>query len=158
VLFVEGANDGCLLAHDVGLAKHVRAKLKPDHVWAMAGNRYPITQIGIENLIVKLIERGTRERSAGDCEVLFHDDVELIELRHPQTGPAYDFFQAHIFIDQEHFLPVRYAAYTWPETPGGEPVLEEEYTYLDLKLNVGLTDKDFDPENPDYDFPRFTFP
>ena len=36
---------------------------------------------------------------------------------------------------------------SWPETPGGEPPLEEEYTYLDVELNVGLKDSDFDPDN-----------
>ena len=34
----------------------------------------------------------------------------------------------------------------------GEPVLEEEYTYTDVRVNVGLTDLEFDPDNPEYDF------
>lgn len=34
-----------------------------------------------------------------------------------------------------------------------KPVLEEEYTYMDVKLNVGLTDEDFDPDNKTYQFP-----
>jgi hypothetical protein len=29
----------------------------------------------------------------------------------------------------------------------------EEYIYRDLKLNVGLQEKDFDPDNEEYDFP-----
>ena len=33
-------------------------------------------------------------------------------------------------------------------------VLEEEYTSLDRKLNVGLTDMDFNPDNPEYKYPR----
>jgi hypothetical protein len=28
----------------------------------------------------------------------------------------------------------------------------EEYTYLNMKLNVGLSDRDFDPSNKDYAF------
>lgn len=28
----------------------------------------------------------------------------------------------------------------------------ERYTYKDLKLDVGLTARDFDPDNPKYDF------
>ena len=74
---------------------------------------------------------------------------------HPQPRPYYDFYVARIFIDDEFNVPVRYAAYTWPATPGSEPgndELIEEYTYLKLELNVGLTDKDFDPANPDYKF------
>ncbi len=36
--------------------------------------------------------------------------------------------------------------------PGGQPQLLEEYTYLNVKLNVGLTDADFDDKNPEYNF------
>lgn len=166
VIWVEGANDGCLIAHEgSGLVKAYRAYLPPDHKWAMAGNRYPITHIGLENLIEKLIERGTRERQHEDCEVRIVDDAELngrpcrrIELRHPEKKPEYDFYLAEIYIDKEYFLPIRYAAYSWPEMEGGDPLLEEEYTYIDLKLNVGLTEADFDWQNPEYNFPSFTFP
>jgi outer membrane lipoprotein-sorting protein len=55
-------------------------------------------------------------------------------------------------LDTERLIPLRYAAYLWPEKDG-EPVLEEEYTYLNVQLNVGLTDADFDPENENYHFP-----
>ena len=50
-------------------------------------------------------------------------------------------------------LPIRYAAYSWPVAGDDEPVLEEEYTYMNLKLNVGLSERDFDPDNDDYQFP-----
>ena len=92
-------NDGCLIAHEgSGLVKAYRAYLPPEHKWAMAGNRYPITHIGLENLIEQLIERGTRQRQHEDCEVRIVDDAELngrpcrrIELRHPEKSPEYDF-------------------------------------------------------------------
>jgi hypothetical protein len=58
--------------------------------------------------------------------------------------PHYDFHVARVFIDDQLQVPVRYAAYTWPKTPGGQPELDEAYTYLDLKLNVGLSENDFD--------------
>jgi hypothetical protein len=159
VIWVENQNDGDLIAHDAGLAKFIRAKLPPNGFLAMVGNRYPITDIGIENLVVKLIERGEKEKKVGDCEVEFKESkingraCTLIEIRHPEPNPKYEFFLAQIYIDKKLFVPIRYAAYKWPEKKGGENVLEEEYTYLDLKLNVGLTDKDFDPDNPEYDFP-----
>ena len=50
-------------------------------------------------------------------------------------------------------MPIRYAAWTWPPTGTDTPVLEEEYNYRDIRLNVGLTDRDFDPDNPTYNFP-----
>ncbi|MFN9879806.1 MAG: DUF1571 domain-containing protein, partial [Planctomycetota bacterium] len=30
-----------------------------------------------------------------------------------------------------------------------------EYTYLEVQVNVGLTDKDFDPANEEYAFPGY---
>jgi hypothetical protein len=39
-----------------------------------------------------------------------------------------------------------------PKRSGGEPELHEEYTYLNVKTNVGLKDIDFDVSNPKYNF------
>jgi hypothetical protein len=60
---------------------------------------------------------------------------------------------AEVFIDRELDLPIRYASYDWPAKAGEKPVPLEEYTYSKIKLNVGLTDQDFDPANPKYTFP-----
>ena len=62
------------------------------------------------------------------------------------------FHLARIFVDDELNLPIRYESYDWPEKPGGPPELIEEYTYLNLKLNNGFTDADFDIRNPNYQF------
>ncbi|MCP3695353.1 MAG: DUF1571 domain-containing protein, partial [Planctomycetaceae bacterium] len=35
---------------------------------------------------------------------------------------------------------------------GAKPEVVEEYTYLNLKINVGLTEEDFDTKNPKYNF------
>ncbi|MEC8305160.1 MAG: DUF1571 domain-containing protein, partial [Planctomycetota bacterium] len=63
------------------------------------------------------------------------------------------FHIAKVHIDNELRIPIRYAAYSWPRRPGGNPVLEEEYTYKNVKLNVKLSDEDFNPDNPGYKFP-----
>ena len=49
-------------------------------------------------------------------------------------------------------LPIRYAAFFWPDKPGGPLKVIEEYTYLNLKLNQGFTEADFDHRNPKYNF------
>ncbi len=78
---------------------------------------------------------------------------QKIEVIHPQPDPRFDFHMAQIFIDTERMIPLRYAAYMWPEKPDSPPPLEEEYTYIDVKLNVGLKDSDFNPDNPAYKYP-----
>ena len=73
-------------------------------------------------------------------------------MKHPQARPHFDFHIAQIYIDTELNVPVRYAAFAWPEVGEEKPVLLEEYTYLNMKLNVGLTDADFDEHNSKYNF------
>lgn len=160
VIWVEGRNNDQMVAHDTGLRGLIRVNLDPEGRMAMNGNRYPIYEAGLENLVVKLIEKAERDRKAGDCEVEFFQGAEIngrectvIQVTHPEKREPYDFHMARVYIDNEYQVPIRYAAFSWPKTKGGSPVLEEEYTYLNLKVNVGLTEKDFDPDNPEYDYP-----
>lgn len=160
-VFVEGKNNNKLCAHEGGTRGRFLPTvwLKPESDFAMQGQLYPLTDIGIEKLVVKLIERGTRERKFPDCKVSFHKNAKvngrtctLLLVEHPNHRPEYEFRRAEIFIDDEYNVPIRYAAYGWPSEPGGQLPLLEEFTYLNLKLNVGLTDEDFDPKNPKYNF------
>jgi len=160
VIWVEGRNENRIIAHESGLLSFQRFNLPPDGFLAMRGQRYPITQIGIHNLIEELIKRGERDRLHGDCQVKFYQNAKidnynctLIEVLHPQKREPFDFHRARVFVDRELRVPVHYAAWSWPEKPGSEAVLLEEYTYRNIKLNVGLTDEDFNPDNPEYAFP-----
>ncbi len=160
VIWVEGANDNKLVAHESGLLGFKRFYLPAEGMLAMMGQRYPIMEIGVQNLIEQLIIQGERDLQYGECEVKFFKGAKvdnysctLIEVLHPVRRDHFTFYRAQIFIDDTLGVPVRYAAWTWPTEPGGEPVLEEEYTYRNIQLNVGLTDMDFDPDNPAYAFP-----
>lgn len=159
VIWVENHNDGKLIAHEGSGMITMTVRLDPDGFIAMRGNRYPIYECGIENLVYRLIEKGERDKALGDATVKFYEETKingractLIQVTHPEKRPEYDFHICRVFIDKELQVPIRYAAYGWPETEGGKPTLEEEYTYLNMKLNVGLTDADFNPDNPNYDF------
>ncbi|MBM3999978.1 MAG: DUF1571 domain-containing protein [Planctomycetes bacterium] len=161
VIYVEGQNNNKLCAHEGGRRGNLLPSvwLAPDSMLAMQGQLYPITDVGIENLIVKLIERGERERKFPEVEVGFKSQARVkdrtctvLEIRHPQHRPDYEFYHAQVFIDDELRIPIRYAAYGWPENKDEEPPLIEEYTYMDLKINAGLTDSDFDTKNEKYNF------
>jgi hypothetical protein len=166
VIWVEGKNNGKLKAHEGGIKGRFLPSvwLDPEGPLAMNGQLHPIYDIGIENLVLKLIERGTKEKKFGECQVNFRPGATIklgktqmvctvLEVMHPVKRPHFEFHLAQIFIDDALKIPVRYAAYYWPETEGAKelPVLEQ-YTYTNLKLNVGLTDADFDPNNPNYNF------
>lgn len=163
VIWVEGKNNNKMRAHEGGATGKFLPTvwLDPHGILAMRGQLHPITEIGLENLVVKLIERGEKEKKAGgECEVDFKPGAKIngrvctvLQVRHPVPRPHFEFHIAQIFIDDETKLPVRYAAFHWPTDPADKlgPVLEE-YTYLNVKLNPGLADADFDPENPNYNF------
>jgi hypothetical protein len=163
VIWVDGANNGKMRAHEGGLKGKLLPTvwLDPHGMLAMQGQLHPITEIGIENLVVKLIEKGEHDQQYGECEVEFIKGTAinkvpctLLRVRHPIQREHFEFYEAHIFIDDKTKVPLRYAAYHWPTDPNDPktmPVIEE-YTYLDMKLNVGLTDADFDPDNPNYNF------
>jgi len=160
VIWVENRNSNKLVAHDTGLiAGAIRVNLDPNGFMAMKGNRYPIYDAGLENLAEKLIEKAQRDRAAGLCDVKFINakvegrDCTMIQVTHPVKKAPFDFHVAKVFIDNELRIPIRYAAYSWPRRPGGSPVLEEEYTYKNVRINVSLTDEDFNPDNPGYEFP-----
>ncbi|HEY5315846.1 MAG TPA: DUF1571 domain-containing protein [Pirellulales bacterium] len=160
-LYEAGANDGNMLAHPNGLRHKLigTVRLKPDSMLAMAGNRYPITQLGIRRLTERLIEVGEQDMKYGECEVKMLEGAKIngrqctcIQVVHPKARPYFLFNMARIYVDNELNVPIRYEAYEWPKEPGGEPQLTEEYTYLNLKLNNGFKDQDFDPKNPNYQF------
>ncbi|WP_164101490.1 DUF1571 domain-containing protein [Candidatus Laterigemmans baculatus] len=174
VIWVEDKNEGNLIAHEGGFANLLRVSLDPAGFLAMRGNLHPVTEIGFKNLVRQLLERSELVRQTGGAEVTFVEDYEvgerpclLIQVRPRATavgsteagaagaaGPAgVDFWLAEIAIDRERGVPLRYAAYGPPEGEGEQPPLLEEYVYYDVQLNVGLTDADFDPDNPAYNYP-----
>lgn len=160
VIWIEGGNNNQIVAHEGGFKNLLTMNLDPEGTIAMLGNRYPITGIGMIRLVEKLIEKGQRDREIGLCEVKVLDhqavgdrDCKLIQVTHPEKKDGYDFHIAQIFFDSERMIPLRYAAYGWPTSAGKEPPLEEEYTYMNVELNVGLTAEDFNPKNPSYSYP-----
>ena len=161
VIYVAGHNDGNMLAH---AGSGVRAmvgtvSLKPQSMLAMQGNRYPVTEIGVENLARRLVEVAEHDKQFGECDVNFYPNAKVngrvctcVQVVHPVPRRNFRFHLARVFIDDELTIPIRYEAYDWPQEAGGQPVLLEEYTYMNVKLNNGFTDADFDPKNTAYKF------
>jgi Protein of unknown function (DUF1571) len=160
VAYIEGRDDGKMFVHSDEFRLMGTVSLFPDSDRAMRDNRYPLTDVGVLNLIKKLVERAENDAKFDDCDVKIFKDAKIegrpclyIRVTHQNRRPEFTFHMARIFIDNELNVPVRYEAYTWPETPDGKPLLLEEYTYLDCRFDVRLTDRDFDINNPDYFFP-----
>ncbi len=160
-IWVAGRNDGNLIAHPAGLLNWKRFTLEPTGSLAMNGNRYPIFEIGMERLLEQIIAKGERDRQAGDCEIEIDSNVEVngrqclkLTITHPERREPYDFHRAIIYVDLERQWPIGYEGFDWPQEAGGEPVLIERYFYSEIQANLGLTDADFDPDNPAYKYPK----
>lgn len=161
VIYVENRNDGKLIAHEGGFKGRFlpTVSLPVDGMLAMRGQRYPMTEIGIENMIIKLIERGEKALMHEDVTCEFRKGAKLkdrvctvLEVTQPTQRPDAEFYQAQVFMDDQLNMPIRYVAYDWPSRSGAPGDVIEEYNYLNLQVNVGLTDADFDPYSKAYNF------
>lgn len=160
-IYVEGGNDGKLVAHANGLKGKVvgTISLDPTGFLAMRNNRYPITNAGMKNLVTLLVQLGQRKDLLKDCRVAFIDDGKigdrscmLIEISNPRPVGDFRLAKAKIWLDREWNVPLGFESWEWPKR-GKEPLLAERYQYLQVKFDEELGDRDFDPANPEYAFP-----
>lgn len=163
-IYIAGRHSGKVLAHDVGLNKLIAGtlQLEPTSSRAMEDCRHPITEAGIGPLLDTLAKRWAVELNPDDSIITFSDDIvvgphrcTMIESTHPHRQPRFLHHKVRVYIDQENGLPIRFEAYDWPKHHRALPELSEEYSYMQLKLNVGLRDIDFDVTNSQYSFGRF---
>lgn len=160
VLYVAGKNNGNMLVRETGLKGIVGSiSLSPTSSTALAESRHPITMIGMTNMLDAVIARWELELKYGEIDVRYFPnakwrDVEclVIEASHPRPRRQFKFQKTLLYIDKQTRLPIRLQEYAFPSQPGMPPVLVEDYGYADVKVNVGLTDSDFDPRNPKYNF------
>lgn len=160
VLYIEGQNDGHLLAHDVGFKALVgTVKLLPTSSMAMEDNRYPITKIGLVRTTEEVIKQWKSEARYGETEVKYFPNAKIdnipckvIESTHPRPRKQFQFKTTRFWIDAKTGLPIRIEHFGFPRDPKAKPPLVAQYTYRNLRPNLGLTDNDFDKNNPRYNF------
>jgi hypothetical protein len=161
-IYVEGRNDEKLLGHTTGIAGRVvgTVALDPQGSTAMNGHLHPITELGIRHLCQRLIALGNNDVQFAESQVRFLSGLKLndrrctgVEVIHPVPRTNFQFHRLRLFVDEQLKLPVRYEQYDWPRQPGGPPELVEEYNFMNVQINNGFTDADFDPRNPRYGFP-----
>jgi hypothetical protein len=153
-LYVAGENDGKVLARKGGLLGLATFRLQPTSRLALSENRHPITEAGL-GFMLDLIESNRKRAVANGCARVRRLD-ERAALQ-PQ-GPRYELVveadgnagyycrRALVTFDPRTRLLVAVQVFDWNNR------LIEDYRYLNVRLNVGLTDRDFDPKNPAYNF------
>lgn len=153
-LYVEGANNNRIKAHEGGILGLVTVNLNPLGSRAMKGNRHPITETGLENSVKRIggefrkgIEAGEIElKEYGEETVYGRKTIKVEGIFPKEKEKEYYCHRALINLDIEVRVPIKIKIYDW------EDKLIENYGYEDLRLNAGLTDADFSSRNSDYRF------
>jgi hypothetical protein len=158
---VKGQNENQLLAHEGSGLKSLVGTISLAHEspHVRAENRHPNTQIGMRNLNDQVIAGWEYEGQFGESTVQYFPEAKIggvscpaIECMHPQPRRQFKFHLTRLYIDAQSNLPVRVENYAFPTAPGQQPPLIEEYTYVKVQTNKGLTNQDFSPKNPAYKF------
>lgn len=151
-LYIEGKNDNEVRAHEGGFLKGIKLNLDPKGSTAMAGNRHPVTEFGLDLLVKMINDLLKKAMTAGDLKVynlgtetLYGRPTIKVEGVLPQDkAKGYYCYRAIINFDTGINLPIRVQIFDWDNK------LIEDYGFDQLKLNPGLTDVDFDSDNKDY--------
>ena len=151
VLFTEGENDGRALVRmgGSGLFKSVELEVDPIGETAKRESRYPITEIGFDRIMQRLIDLAKKDvnadPAAANTVVNYFQNAKLkdracthIQVVHPDKSEKFTFHSASLYVDDELNVPVRLVVFDWPPSEGGRPRLLEEYNYMNLELNVSM--------------------
>jgi len=163
ILFVQGRNQNKLLAHEgSGLKSLVGTiSLAIDDESVKAENRHPITDMGMRRMVQLLIEQWEYESKYGEIDAKYYPDArignqlcEAVEATHPRPRKQFRYHVTRLYLDKKTRFPIRIENYGFPRTENETPPLIEEYTFSDVRVNLGLTDADFDTRNPAYSFSK----
>ena len=155
VLYVADKNDGKVLVRKGGvLMKHLKLKVDPNSERAKSESKNSITDIGFDKLIMGLVDQAKLEieldPTAENTQVTHFQNAVVnkrscthVRIVHPEQRGEMEYHMVSLYIDDQLHVPARLVTYGWPEKEGEKPPVQEEYTYLNLKLNVGFTDSDF---------------
>ncbi|GEM_PF-1926237 len=152
VIFDQGRNNNRIIGHYGGLLSFITLKLDPEGSIAMKRNHHPLKRSGLVKIYDILDDSYTKhkETGAGIIELAGEGMVDdrAVWIIQGVFPPDIGFYNAKmtLYLDKEHLLPIKVTVYDW----SGE--LYEEYTFHNLKFNVGLDEKDFNPDNDQYNF------
>jgi hypothetical protein len=155
ILFVRGRDEDRALIHERGWKTLFTIVIAPDNALVLKESRHPITDIGIGRLI-DLLAAGTGGRITTG-EVSWREvapaggasPARRIELLSSVVVADCSCQRVIMTIDVVTRLPVG------AEIFDGNDQLLGTYEYHDIRINPGLTDRDFDPGNSDYTFPSW---
>jgi hypothetical protein len=157
VLYVDGENDGRLLARRTRGLFQRTVKLPPASRIAMLDARQPVTEVGLLGLVVNARrELHSCPSLAGvGCEVSLAEVAGQPVRKYHVTFAAPEVHATYSYCDvcfrDDAPVPVSITCHGW--TADGKPgEMLEYYWYHSVRTEPAVTDHDFDPANADYAF------
>ena len=151
-IYVEGKYNDELEVHLSGLLSFISLGIDPRGSLALRNNRHPIMEAGTGH-ILQLIEKNYRmaqgdkeSRITFEGESVADGEKALLFKGIFPKGKGYYGHTVLVWFDRSLLLPVKITVYGWDNE------FLEEYSFKEIKLNVGLTERDFDKANPEYHF------
>jgi hypothetical protein len=161
VLYVKGKNNNNLLVREAGFKAIVGTiPLAPNGPDALAENKYPVTSIGLKNMLRTVIKQWESEGKFAGITVQKRPNSKLptgevctvYEAMHDKPFKDFPFHTTRLWVDDESGIAIGIQQLGFPGKGEKEPPLIEEYFYGKLKTNLKFTEADFDKNNPGYSF------
>jgi hypothetical protein len=169
VIFIEGENNGRMIAHDGGWKARLPAfHLDPHCRLAMRDSRYPVTSAGFGALTTMMLDlhREDVAKNSGLASCRAQEDqtfdgrpctVFTTEYSSQASSPTYR--KSITYIDNEWNLPVHSKHFEWPvagknadKANPDDSTLIESYSFTDVDMGCALSESDFDRNNSEYRF------
>ena len=153
VAFVAGKNNNKMRVKSVKLGQGGLLgfmSIDPNDPRVLERSRHNILEAGIGNMIEQNLAHWEKTRKVGQPRVEIREakyndrDCICIEVASAQRDTTSYCYRSVIYLEKASKLPIRLENYDWPQT-GGAPSgdLLEEFSYVNLRFNVGLTNDDF---------------
>lgn len=162
IIYVDGARNGKLITHTGGGLLGMLMppiEVEPRSSLAMSQSRFPITEAGVlpvSRMLLNDIQRDLNDPGASvTLDRITDDEGQPLYRsfhRYVEPSPNRPFARFEVHYDPETLLPRAYSFHDWPDAPGSEPVLGGRYVIETFDPSVVLSDEDFDPTNPGYNF------
>lgn len=155
VLYIDGQNEGMMQVRKGGrVLPSIVLVVDPLGDVAKVESNYPITDNSFDRIVGRLIQQVNNaikhDPTGANTQVSYFGNARVddrvcthIQLVHPERETGIKYHKSSWYFDDELHVPLRIVNYGWPQREGEEPPVIEEYMYVDLRINVGLTDADF---------------
>lgn len=155
VIYIKGAYDGKMWVHN-GSFPDLTLCLEPETCKALSKGRHSVTEAGVGFIVDTIARDVARSKSRpldkvsgwdyGERQVAGEPSRCMELITPPRKDSGYYCHRAYICQSKRTGLLNKITVWDFRN------LVVEDFEFVDTKVNVGLTAKDFDPENPEYKF------